>query len=182
MVQGSQLLNQATADHHSRLKGALEYVASALLAGLAIGVGIVVVRAIVSDRLRRRDDVADVLGVPVRPQRGRAEFAAPAAGRPGQASARRREAQRLLAYLRNAVPADAKSPAALAIVAVDNAQEVAPSLVALARSYAREGKTVVLADMSPGCPGGPASRRQATRGSRGDLPGRAADRGGRRPG
>ena len=37
-------------------------------------------------------------------------------------------------------------------MAVDNAAEVAPSLVALARSYAREGKTVVLADMSPGAP------------------------------
>jgi hypothetical protein len=73
-------------------------------------------------------------------------------GRRGQASAHRREAQRLIAYLRNAVPADAENPAALAIVAVDNAQAVAPSLVALARSYAREGKTVVLADMSPGTP------------------------------
>jgi capsular polysaccharide biosynthesis protein len=152
MVQGSQLLNQATADHHSRLKGALEYVASALLAGLAISVGIVVVRAIVSDRLRRRDDVADVLGVPVRLSVGELSSRRRVPGPPGQASARRREAQRLIAYLRNAVPADAKSPAALAIVAVDNAREVAPSIVALARSYAREGKTVVLADMSPGAP------------------------------
>ena len=152
MVQGSQVLNVATADHHSRLKGALEYVASALLAGLAIGVGIVVVRAIVSDRLRRRDDVADVLGVPVRLSVGELRSRRRLPGRPGQASAQRRQAQRLIAYLRNAVPRDAKSPAALAIVAVDDAAEVAPSLVALARSYAREGKTVVLADMSPGTP------------------------------
>ena len=152
MIQGSQVLNQATADHHSRLKGALEYVASALLAGLAIGVGIVVVRAIVSDRLRRRDDVADVLGVPVRLSVGELSSRRRRPGRPGRASARRREAQRLIAYLRNAVPRDAESPAALAIVAVDNAPEVAPSLVALARSYAREGKTVMLADMSPGAP------------------------------
>ena len=152
MVQGSQMLNQATADHHSRLKGALEYVASALLAGLAISVGIVVVRAIVSDRLRRRDDVADVLGLPVRLSVGELSSRHRLPGRPGRASAHRREAQRLIAYLRNAVPADGESPAALAIVAVDNAQEVAPSLVALARSYAREGKTVVLADMSPGAP------------------------------
>ena len=47
MIQGSQVLNVATAAHHSRLKGALEYVAGALLAGLAIGVGLVVIRAIV---------------------------------------------------------------------------------------------------------------------------------------
>jgi capsular polysaccharide biosynthesis protein len=152
MIQGSQVLNQATADHHSRLKGALEYVASALLAGLAIGVGIVVVRAMVSDRLRRRDDVADVLGVPVRLSVGELSSRRRLPGRPGQAGAQRREAQRLIAYLRNAMPRDEKSPAALTIVAVDNAAEVAPSLVTLARSYAREGKTVVLADMSPGAP------------------------------
>ena len=90
MIQGSQVLNQATADHHSRLKGALEYVASALLAGLAIGVGIVVVRAIVSDRLRRRDDVADVLGVPVRLSVGELSSRRRRPGRPGRASARRR--------------------------------------------------------------------------------------------
>jgi capsular polysaccharide biosynthesis protein len=152
MIQGSQVLNQATADHHSRLKGALEYVAAALLAGLAIGVGIVVVRAIVSDRLRRRDDVADVLGVPVRLSVGELSSRRRLPGRPGQAGAQQREAQRLIAYLRNAMPRDEKSPAALTIVAVDNAAEVAPSLVTLARSYAREGKTVVLADMSPGAP------------------------------
>jgi len=152
MIQGSQVLNQATADHHSHLKGALEYVASAVLAGLAIGVGIVVVRAIVSDRLRRRDDIADVLGVPVRLSVGQLSSRRRLPGRPGGAGAQRREAQRLIAYLRNAMPRDGESPAALAIVAVDNAAEVAPALVSLARSYAREGKTVVLADISPGTP------------------------------
>jgi capsular polysaccharide biosynthesis protein len=152
MIQGSQVLNAATAAHHSRLKGALEYVAGALLAGLAIGVGLVVIRAIVSDRLRRRDDVADVLGLPVRLSVGALSSRRWRPQLPGRANVRRREAQRLGAYLRNAVPRDTTSPAALAIVAVDNAAEVAPALVALARSYAREGKNVVLADMSPGAP------------------------------
>ncbi len=152
MIQGSQVLNVATAAHHSRLKGALEYVAGAMLAGLALGVGLVVIRAIVSDRLRRRDDVADVLGIPVRLSVGALSSRRWRPELPGRANVRRREAQRLGAYLRNAVPRDATSPAALAIVAVDNAPEVAPSLVALARSYAREGKTVILADMSPGAP------------------------------
>jgi capsular polysaccharide biosynthesis protein len=152
MIQGSQVLNPATADHHSRLKGALEYVAAAIVAGLAIGLGIVVVRAIVSDRLRRRDDVADVLGVPVRLSVGELSSRRWRPGRPGQGGARRRAAQRMIAYLRNAVPRDARSPAALAIVAVDNAADVAPSLVALARAYVKEGKNVLLADMSPGTP------------------------------
>ena len=151
MIQGSQVLNPATADHHSRLKGALEYVASAFLAGLVVGVGIIVVRAIVSDRLRRRDDVADVLGAPVRLSVG---DLSPRRWLPGPrvraCRRRRREAQRLTAYLRNAVPRGRQNPAALAIVAVDNAPAVAQPLVTLAKTYAKEGKNVVLADMSPG--------------------------------
>jgi capsular polysaccharide biosynthesis protein len=149
MIQGSQVLNPATADHHSRIKGALEYVGSAAIAGLVIGVGIVVVRAIVSDRLRRRDDVADVLGAPVRLSVGNLSSRRRLPGRVGGS---RREAQRLVAYLRNAVPRGGPRPAALAVVAVDNAPAVAPSLVGLARSYAKVGKSVVLADMSPGTP------------------------------
>jgi capsular polysaccharide biosynthesis protein len=155
MIQGSQVLNPATADYHSRLKGALEYVASAFLAGLVIGVGIIVVRAIVSDRLRRRDDVADVLGAPVRLSVG---DLSPRRWLPGprvRAGRRRREAQRLTAYLRNAVPRGGQNPAALVIVAVDNAPAVAQPLVTLAKTYAKEGKNVILADMSPG---GQASR------------------------
>ena len=62
MVQGSQVLNPATLDHHSRFKGAAEYVGEALLAGLVIGMAIVVVRALITDRLRRRDDIAEALG------------------------------------------------------------------------------------------------------------------------
>ena len=151
MIQGSQVLNPATADHHSRLKGALEYVGSALIAGLVIGVGIVVVGAIVSDRLRRRDDVADMLGAPVRLSVGDLSSPRWLPARPGRAR-RGREKQRLVAYLRNAVPRDGPRPAALAIVAVDNARAVAPSLITLARSCAQGGKSVVLADMSPGSP------------------------------
>jgi capsular polysaccharide biosynthesis protein len=149
MIQGSQVLNPATADHHSRIKGALEYVGSAAIAGLVIGVGIVVVSAIVSDRLRRRDDVADVLGAPVRLSVGNLSSRR---RRPGRAGGPRREAQRLVAYLRNAVPRGGPRPAALAVVAVDNAPAVAQPLVDLARSCAKDGKSVVLADMSPGAP------------------------------
>lgn len=152
MIQGSQVLNPATADQHSRKKLALEYVASALIAGLALGIGIVVVRAIVSDRLRRRDDVADVLGAPVRLSVGDLRSRRWLLGRLRRPGGRQREAQRLIAYLRNAVPRDGPSPAALAVVAVDNAAVVAQPLVTLATSRAREGMSVVLADMSPGAP------------------------------
>jgi capsular polysaccharide biosynthesis protein len=152
MIQGSQVLNPATADGHSRLKGAVQYVGSAFIAGLVVGVAIIVVRAIVSDRLRRRDDVADALGAPVRLSVGDLSSRRWLPGR-GRAS-RGRGTQRLIAYLRNAVPRGGQRPAALVIVAVDNAPAVAQALVTLAKTYAREGKNVVLADMSPGAPAG----------------------------
>jgi capsular polysaccharide biosynthesis protein len=153
MIQGSQVLDPATADHHSRLKGAVQYVGSAFVAGLVIGVAIIVVRAIVSDRLRRRDDVAGALDAPVRLSVGDLSARRWLPGGRGRAG-RGRDTQRLIAYLRNAVPRGGQRPAALVVVAVDNARAVAHALVTLARTYAREGKSVVLADMSPGAPAG----------------------------
>lgn len=47
------------------------YVGSGLLAGLALRLGIVVIRALVSDKLRRRDEIASALGVPVKLSAGR---------------------------------------------------------------------------------------------------------------
>ena len=71
MIDGSQVLNAATVKHHSTIKDAIEYVFTGLIAGLAIGLGIVIVRELISDRLRRRDDIAAALGGPVRLSVGR---------------------------------------------------------------------------------------------------------------
>ena len=58
VVANSQVLNSATPIPHSHLKGAALYVAGGLLGGLLAGMAIVIISALVSDRLRRRDDVA----------------------------------------------------------------------------------------------------------------------------
>ena len=60
------MLDTAAPIPHSRLKLAIVYAVTGLIAGLALGMGIVVVRALVSDRLRRRDDIAQALGAPVK--------------------------------------------------------------------------------------------------------------------
>ena len=81
MIDGTQVLDAATAMPHSKIKDVIEYVLSGLIGGLAIGLGIVIVRELISDRLRRRDDIAAALGGP-----------GPAERRPGgqaQAPARR---------------------------------------------------------------------------------------------
>ena len=65
-VKGSVVLNAAAPLSHSRLKPLLFYTAIGLVVGLVLGIGIVVVRALISDRLRRRDDIAQALGAPVK--------------------------------------------------------------------------------------------------------------------
>lgn len=136
MVDGSEVLNPAVAVPRGRSKGGLLYVVGGLVAGLAVGMGIVVIWAITSDRLRRRDDVAGAIGAPVRLSVGRAK--------------RDANQKRVVAHLRSVTPVHSHGSAGLAVVAVDNASLVAPIVVALAVSWAREGKKVVVADLADG--------------------------------
>ena len=142
------MLDAAAPVHRSLVRHALLYAAAGLVAGLLLGVGLVIVQALVSGRLRWRDDIARALGAPVHLSVGRLRAGRWRRGR----RARDRDVQRLVAHLRSAVPARAGGAPALAVVAVDNARQVAPSLVALAVSYAQEGRQVVLADLAGGAP------------------------------
>jgi capsular polysaccharide biosynthesis protein len=148
MIHGSEVLDAAAPVHRSVLRLTLLYAWGGLVAGLTLGLGIVIVQALVSGRLRRRDDIARALGAPIHLSVGRLAGGRRRLGRGG----RDRDVQRLVAHLRSAVPARAGGAGALAVVAVDNAREVAPSVVALAVSYAQEGKQVVLADLAAGAP------------------------------
>jgi len=121
-----------------------------LIPGLALGLGIVIVRALVSDRLRRRDDVAHALGAPVDLSVSSVHVGRWLPGRRGLAAARCHDMQRIVAHLRDAVPKSSRGAAALAVVPADNAQVAALSLVSLAVSCAQEGKQVVVADLSRG--------------------------------
>ena len=151
IVNSSQVLDKASPlPPHSRLKRLLEYAAIGLIVGLALGVGIIVVRAIISDRLRRRDDVAQVLGAPVKLSVG--------AMRPSRSkrldAAQDSNVQRIAGFLARAIPPGG-NPAALAVVPVDDVHIPALCLVALAVSRARQGARVVVADL---CDGAPAAR------------------------
>jgi capsular polysaccharide biosynthesis protein len=148
MIYGSQVLNPATLNHHSNLKDLLEYAVSGLIGGLALGLGIVVVRELISDRLRRRDDIAAALGAPVRLSTGPLK----ASRLPGEPSrtARERDLRRVAGYLRNAVPHKQRGGATLAVIAVDNLSEIAPAVVAFVESCAKDGAQVVFADLTNG--------------------------------
>jgi capsular polysaccharide biosynthesis protein len=149
LVQDSRQLDPAVATPpHSRMKRVLEYTALGLVAGLAVGMGAVVFGALLSDKLRRRDDVAHALGAPVKLSvgvvRGR---------RIGlEAAAENTSIQRIVAYLGKAVPSRRHGPASLAVVPVDDVNVPAACLVSLAVSRAKQGLNVVVADLCHGIP------------------------------
>jgi hypothetical protein len=150
MVKGSYVLNAATPVHHSKIKGAALYVAGGLLGGLIIGMGGVIIGALMSRQLRRRDDIALAMGAPVRLSVGplRKRHWPPTS--PKQSRKRKLDMKRVVKHLRGAVPGSSRGPASLALVAVDDPQVVAQVVESLAVTCAEEGKQVVVADLSDG--------------------------------
>ena len=66
MVKGSYVLNPATAPPRSHIKGPALYVGGGLFGGLVVGMGGVLVAALLATGLRRRDDVSVAMDAPVR--------------------------------------------------------------------------------------------------------------------
>jgi capsular polysaccharide biosynthesis protein len=146
MIGGSKVLDGASpVPPHSRTKRLLLYAVGGLIIGLILAMAIIVLRALLSDRLRRRDDIAQALGAPVRSV-ARTRGSRRLTGRGGHVP------ERIIAYLRDAVPADSRGPASLAVIPADDPQVAAMSVVTLALSYAQEGKRVVVADLAAGAP------------------------------
>lgn len=65
-ISSTHVVDPPRVVRHSAKKALVLAVAAGLIAGLALGVGLVVFRALTSDRVRRRHDVALALGAPVR--------------------------------------------------------------------------------------------------------------------
>jgi capsular polysaccharide biosynthesis protein len=136
---------------YSKKKKLITYGVIGLVGGLALGLTIVVVRALMSDRLRRRDDIAYALDAPVKLSVSTLGARRRLTPRLGRAAAKRdRDMQRVIAHLHSAVPRSTQVPASLAIVAVDNGLVVAQAVAALATSYASQGTRVIAADLSSG--------------------------------
>jgi capsular polysaccharide biosynthesis protein len=148
MVNGSYVLDAANALPRSKTKGVALYVGGGLFGGLAIGIGGVIVAALMSRRLRRRDDIAIAMGAPVRLSVGPLRKRRLSLTSPRRAAKQKLDMRRVTGYLRGAVPGSSRGPASLAVVAVDDAQVVAQVVVSLAASCAEEGKQVVVADLS----------------------------------
>jgi capsular polysaccharide biosynthesis protein len=156
-VKQSYVLDAATPiPPHSRLKHLVLYAMIGLIGGLVLGLGIVVIRALTSERLFRRDDVARALGAPVKLSIGKVRPSRWRSSRRGLAAAANPGIRRIVAHLRNTVTAESRGTPALAVVPVDDPQVPAISLVSLAISFAEQmGLRVIVADL---CSTTPAAR------------------------
>ena len=156
-INGSRSLSMPTPLPHTFKKGKAFYIGVSFFVGLVLGMAIVIIRALMSDRLRRRDEIAEVIGAPVklsvRSMASRSRL--PRLGRPagGQAMDMRRMVAHLnglATQLSSAAPSASRRLKGLAIVAVDNTEEVAPAVVQLASWNAKQGKKVIVADLAEG--------------------------------
>jgi hypothetical protein len=146
-LKGSQVLTVAPVAS-SKKKALLRYGAVGLIAGLLLGLGIVVVRALMSDRLRQRSDLAYVLDAPVKLSVGPLRARRWLPSLPGRSAKRDVDMRRVVAYLHRVIAGSTRGAAGLAIVAVDNSPVVARVVAALATSEASQGNQVVAADLS----------------------------------
>lgn len=153
-ITQSKVVNPASAvvqSRHALLKRMIVYSAIGLIAGLVLGLGIVIVRALVSDRLRRREDIAYALNAPVRLSVGRGILRR-SRRRAGLEALQGPEMKRIVAHLLASMPTQQGRVTALGIVSVDCTPVAALSAIGLALSCAARGSRVLLADLLPGSP------------------------------
>jgi hypothetical protein len=147
LIAGSSVLDTGIpAERVSKKKFAIEYGGGAIFGGLVLGLLIVAIGAILSDRLRRRDDVAAALGAPVR-------VSVASGGKRSRKANRAADLKRVAAHLGAAVPTGSESAGSLVVVAVDGKKFVSEAIRELAVATAKEGKRVVVADLAGGALG-----------------------------
>jgi capsular polysaccharide biosynthesis protein len=154
-IKGSKVLAAAYTLPRSHLKRILIYPGAGLIIGLVLAIAIVLIRAIVSDKLRRRDDVANAVGAPVRLSTGplqRDRRLSLSGFRRRNDAARAADVGRIAAHLGRAIGETDRGFDGLVVVAVDDPEAAALPLVLLATSCAQRDKRVVLADLADGAP------------------------------
>jgi capsular polysaccharide biosynthesis protein len=147
VVDGSNVLARAIATGHSRFKRVVIDAGIGLLAGLVVGIGVVLLSAAVSDRVRRREDVALALGTPVELSLG--PFRRPRWGAVRRLRRRLKrpdpDTRRLARHLRDKVDA---GPSHLAVVSVDSLEAASLAVARCGAELTRAGSEVLVVDLS----------------------------------
>jgi capsular polysaccharide biosynthesis protein len=144
IVGASHVVDSATAVAKSRIRRSGLAIASGLIGGTALGLGLVLTPAVLSTRLRRREDVARALGHPVRFSAGKVRSRRGWWFRGGQA---RKSADRLAHGLATALPDDADN-ARLTVATIGDVRDGAFVVGALADELVRESTRVAVVDLS----------------------------------
>jgi capsular polysaccharide biosynthesis protein len=148
----SKVLAGATPIVHSATKVLLVDSASGLIGGLALGLGLLAVLAIASDRIRQRSEFADALGAPVELSVGRfGRFKIMRTRRLRRRLSRPGRPVELMCRQLRADVHSGPAPKRLAVISVDTLEPSALSVAILAgRLAVFEGKRVMVMDLSPG--------------------------------
>ncbi|HEX6519249.1 MAG TPA: hypothetical protein VF070_04430, partial [Streptosporangiaceae bacterium] len=154
-AKGSVVLDSAAPLAHSRLKPLVLEAGVGFVMGMILGLAFVVIQALVTDRLRRRDNVAQALGAPVRLSIGpvrQSRWLPQLPTRPGRDRKSTADLQRVAAHLARVLPEESNGIVSLAVVAVDDVRLPATCLASLAVTCAAQGKQVIVADLCDGAP------------------------------
>jgi capsular polysaccharide biosynthesis protein len=121
-----------------------------LIAGLFLGLAFVIVRALVSDRLWKRQDIADALGARVRLSSARpSRWQLLPVPRYLRASQRQNPENRLIVqHLDQRISWGERPTPAMAVVSLDDLRTSALAIASLAVSLAEDGKHVLVADLT----------------------------------
>jgi capsular polysaccharide biosynthesis protein len=146
-TQASRVLDQAAPVRVSAKKVTLTDMLSGLVAGLGLGLGFVVLSEALSDRLRRREDIAAALGAPVelsvrRYRRARLFHRARLRRRLKRPNQALQMVERRLAAHLTSAPGKA-----LATISIEATEPTALAVARLARRLASEGSRVTVLDM-----------------------------------
>lgn len=151
-VKGTVILDPAAAEPYSKTKILVTYAVYGIVGGVVIGLGIIVLGALITDKLRRRDDIARALGAPVGLSVGPIRLGGRLPlSRPGLKGLADPDVKRIADHLRGAMPAKERR-VRLAVVPADDTGVAALALVAVAISFAEQGRKVMLVDLARGMP------------------------------
>jgi capsular polysaccharide biosynthesis protein len=152
LTANSKVIDPAALLKSTRKKVVIRDGVAGLIGGLALGMAFVVGQAVLSDRVRRRDEVAEALGAPVelsigpyrRPRLFRSRRLAMQVTHPSPEM--QMVARRLSSHLEQA------PGAALAVVSVECSELAALAVASVALSLADEGGRVTVVDLADGRP------------------------------
>jgi capsular polysaccharide biosynthesis protein len=150
VVAGSFAIDQATPVESSRIKEVGRNALSGLAAGLGIGLALVVLLAVTSNRVWRRDDVAEAMQHSVDLSTGPIRVRRRAAKRAMRKLIAKPtpELAKVVSHLRDQLATSAWGERSLAVIAVGGLEVAAASVCATATALARDGEDVVVVDAS----------------------------------